>query len=150
MSRWRRARLWIRWAVRDARRQRLQVLSIALLLALGVGMYAAMSSMSVWRVNSADASFAASRMHDLRVALVEGSTAPEGVLRSALARSAASRDVTAAAERLVVSTQVNASTPGRTITVPGRIVGSPATAEIDKLHVRRGRLSEAGGAVGVE
>jgi putative ABC transport system permease protein len=150
MSRSRRARLWIRWAVRDARRQRLQVLSIALLLALGVGMYAAMSSMSVWRVDSADASFAASRMHDLRVALVEGSTAPEGVLRSALARSAASRDVTAAAERLVVSTQVNASTPGRTIIVPGRIVGSPATAEIDRLHVRRGRLSEAGGAVALE
>ena len=54
---------------------RLQVLSIALLLALGVGMYAAMSSMSAWRVDSADASFAALRMHDLRVALVEGTTA---------------------------------------------------------------------------
>ena len=54
MGRWRRARLWTRWALRDARRHRLQVLSIALLLALGVGMYAAMSSMSVWRVDSAD------------------------------------------------------------------------------------------------
>ena len=50
-----------------------------------------MSSMSVWRVDSADASFAALRMHDLRVSLVEGSTAREGALRSALARSGAAR-----------------------------------------------------------
>src|SRR5512145_3145555 len=119
MVRRRRARLWIRWAVRDARRRWLQVVSIALLLALGVGMYGAMSSMSVWRVDSADASFAALRMHDLRVSLVEGSTAPEGALRSALARSGARGAVGAAAERLVVSTQVDASNGGRTIIVPG-------------------------------
>ncbi|HEY5276980.1 MAG TPA: hypothetical protein VIK38_10705, partial [Coriobacteriia bacterium] len=85
----RRQRLWLRWAARDARRHRFQVLSIALLLALGVGMFAAMSSMAVWRVDSADSSFAALQMHDLRFSLVEGSTAPEGVLRSALARSGA-------------------------------------------------------------
>jgi putative ABC transport system permease protein len=139
MARWRRARLWIRWALRDARRHRLQVVSIALLLALGVGMYAAMSSMSVWRVDSADASFAALRMHDLRVSLVEGSTAPEGALRSALARSGARGDVAAAAERLVVSTQVDASSGGRTIIVPGRIVGTPPDAGVDKLDIRAGR-----------
>jgi putative ABC transport system permease protein len=125
MARWRRARFWVRWALRDARRHRLQVLSIALLLALGVGMYAAMSSMSVWRVDSADSSFAALHMHDLRVSLVEGSTTRKGALRSALAGSGAVDDVVAAAERLVVSTQVDASIGGRTIIVPGRIVGTP-------------------------
>ena len=121
----RRASLWLRWAVRDARRHRFQVLSIAVLLALGIGMFAAMSSMSVWRVDSADASFGALRMHDLRVSLAEGSTAPEGSLRGALARSGASREVGAAAERLVLPTQVDASRAGRTIIVPGRIVGTP-------------------------
>ena len=143
MGRWRRARLWTRWAVRDARRHRLQVLSIALLLALGVGMYAAMSSMSAWRVDSADASFAALRMHDLRVTLVEGSTAPQGALRSALVRSAARGDVAAAAERLVVSTQVDASTRGRTLIVPGRIVGTLPGAAVDTLHVSSGGLPTA-------
>ena len=109
----------------DARRHRWQVLSIALLLALGVGMFSAMSSMSVWRVDSADSSFAALRMHDLRVSLVEGSTAREGALRSALERSAARADVAAARERLVVATQVDASAPeDQTIRVPGRIVGT--------------------------
>ena len=124
------------------------MLSIALLLALGVGMYAAMSSMSVWRVDSADASFAALRMHDLRVTLVEGSTAAEGALRSALTRSSARAGVAAAAERLVVSTQVDASTRGRTIIVPGRIVGTPPGADVDTLHAASGRVpaADAGGS----
>ena len=151
MGRRRRARLWIRWALRDARRHRLQVLSIALLLALGVGMYAAMSSMSVWRVDSADASFAALRMHDLRVSLVEGSTAPEGALRFVLNRSGARADVAAAAERLVVPTQVDASSGGRTIMVPGRIVGAPpGRAEVDNFDIRSGRPPTGGGTVALE
>ena len=146
MPRRHRARFWIRWALRDARRHGLQVLSIALLLALGVGMFAAMSSMSIWRVDSADSSFAALRMHDLRVSLVEGTTAPEGRLRAALAGSAARDDVTAAAERLVVSTQVDASTRGRSIIVPGRLVGTPPGARVDTLHARAGRLPGAASA----
>lgn len=149
MVRWRRARLWIRWALRDAHRHRFQVLSIALLLALGVGMYAAMSSMSAWRVDSADASFAALRMHDLRVSLVEGSTVREGALRSALAGSVARDDVETAAERLVFSTQVDASTGGRTNIVPGRIVGTPPGAGVDTLAIRSGRHA-TGGAVALE
>jgi putative ABC transport system permease protein len=150
MARWRRARFWVRWALRDARRHRLQVLSIALLLALGVGMYAAMSSMSVWRVDSADSSFAALHMHDLRVSLVEGSTTRKGALRSALAGSGAVDDVVAAAERLVVSTQVDASIGGRTIIVPGRIVGTPPGADVDTLDMRTGRLATDGRAVALE
>jgi putative ABC transport system permease protein len=128
----------MRWARRDARRHRLQVLSIALLLALGVGMYGAISSMSVWRVDSADASFAALRMHDLRLTLTEGSSAPEGTLQAALARGEARADVAAAAERLVVRTQVDASSRRRTIIVPGRLVGSAPGGEVDSLALRAG------------
>ena len=149
MHRRRRATFWIRWAVRDARRHRLQVLSIALLLALGVGMYAAMSSMSTWRVDSADASFAELRMHDLRFSLVEGGTAAQGDLRAALAASGAGGEVAAAAERLVVPTQVDASGSGRTVIVPGRIVGTPAGSDVDTLSTRAGR-PPAGGTVALE
>src|SRR5512145_120407 len=105
MSRWRRARFWVRWAWRDARLHLRQLVSIGLLLALGIGLYAAMSSMAVWRVDSADSSFTALRMHDLRLTLVEGSTAPEGTLSATLAGSDAADDVAAAAERLVVPSQ---------------------------------------------
>ena len=138
--------LWIRWAMRDMRRQRFQVVSIALLLALGVGMYASMTSMSTWRVDSADASFAALRVHDLRVTLSEGSTAPEGTLGDALDAGGVRSDVAAAAERLVVPTQVDASTGGRRIIVPGRIVGASPRAGVDRLDVRRGRRATAAGA----
>jgi len=87
VSRLQRARLWGVWALRDARNRGLQVASIALLLALGVGMYTALSSMAAWRTRSADASFAALRMHDLRVSLVAGSYAKEGALRRATVHS---------------------------------------------------------------
>ena len=140
MTRGRRARLRIRWVLRDARRQRRQVLAIALLLALEVGMYAALSSMSAWRVSSADESFAALRMHDLRVALAEGGTAREGALRAALNDAGVRGQVAAAAERLVLPTQVDASRAGRTIIVPGRIVGTPAGGQVDALDRRAGRL----------
>ena len=140
MSRWRRARFWVRWAWRDARLHLRQLVSIGLLLALGIGLYAAMSSMAVWRVDSADSSFTALRMHDLRLTLVEGSTAPEGTLSATLAGSDAADDVAAAAERLVVPSQVDASTRTRTIIVPGRIVGTPTGADVDTLSAREGRL----------
>jgi hypothetical protein len=146
VSRRRRARLWIRWTLRDARRHRAQVLSIALLLALGIGMYAAMSSMSIWRVQSADASFAALRMHDLRVALVGTGTVRTGALRAALTDSGASGDVAAARERLVVATQVDASRRGATVIVPGRIVGTAPGGGVDQIALRGGAApSEAAG-----
>lgn len=144
MNRGQRARLWIRWALRDARRHRGQVLSIALLLALGVGMYAAMSSMSVWRVRSADASFSMLRMHDLRVSLLQGDFVAEGALQAALRDSGADDQTAAAAERLVVPTQVDASTRGRTIIVPGRLVGTPPGSDVDTLATRSGTLPPSG------
>lgn len=138
MRRVRRGGLWVRWALRDARRHRAQVLTIALLLALGVGMYASMSSMSVWRVASADASFEALGMHDLRFSLVEGSTVGEGQLLEALRDADADGDVLASAERLAAETQVDASQDGRAVIVPGRIVGTPSSSTVDMLALRRG------------
>src|SRR5512142_2058193 len=101
MSRPQRFRLWVRWALRDARRRWVQVISIGLLLALGVGMYSAMSSMSGWRTASADASFAALTSHDLRVAVASGSYVEAGRLSAALKAIPDRQLVSAAEERLV-------------------------------------------------
>jgi putative ABC transport system permease protein len=139
MSRPQRFRLWVRWALRDARRRWLQVTSIGLLLALGVGMYSAMSSMAGWRTASADASFAALRSHDLRVSLVSGSYADSGQLTRALSTIRDRRLVSAAKERLVVATQVDASVGRRSIIVPGRIVGAAVDPTVDRLATVRGR-----------
>ena len=143
MSGSRRSRLWAIWALRDARRRWPQVISIALLLALGVGMYSAMSSMSAWRKDSATASFAALRMHDLRVSLAEGSYAPQGTLARALDGIPGRGAVTASGERLVVPTQVDASTSRRSIIVPGRLVGAPVGGTVDTLDVVHGRALRA-------
>jgi putative ABC transport system permease protein len=116
-----------------------QVFSIGLLLALGVGMYSAMSSMGAWRTASADASFAALRSHDLRVSLVPGSYVNAGRLRAALAGIPDRGSVSAAEERLVVPTQVDASHGHRSIIVPGRIVGMPVSPTIDQLASVSGR-----------
>jgi putative ABC transport system permease protein len=121
----------------------MQVLSIALLLALGVGMYSGMSSMSTWRTDSATASFTALRMHDLRLSLPDGSLVRGGALKSALANSSAVGDIRAAEERLVVPTQVDASVGGRSIIVPGRLVGAPVAANVDTLDMIRGRRLRA-------
>jgi len=134
-----RLRLWVSWALRDARRRWVQVISIGLLLALGVGMYSAMSSMGAWRAASADASFAALRSHDLRVSLVPGSYVNAGRLRATLAGIPDRGLVSAAEERLVVPTQVDASRGRRSIIVPGRIVGMPVSPTVDQLASVRGR-----------
>jgi putative ABC transport system permease protein len=125
--------------LRDARKRWLQVTAIGVLLALGVGMYSAMSSMSSWRTASADASFAALRMHDLRVSLTPGSYVAEDTLARALAVIANRASVSAAEERLVMPTQVDASTGGRSIIVPGRIVGQAANPSVDGLDKVQGR-----------
>ena len=143
MNRSRRTRRWMVWAVRDARSRWLQVVSIAALLGLGVGMYSAMSSMAAWRTRSAHASFDALRMHDLRVSLAEGSYARAGTLERALARIPARGQVSGAEERLVAPTQVDASTRGRTVIVPGRVVGAPVGGSVDTLRVYRGRSLRA-------
>jgi putative ABC transport system permease protein len=127
------------WAARDARQRWLQVISIGLLMALGVGMYSAMSSMSRWRTDSADASFATLRMHDLRVSLAAGSYVRMGTLMQALNTIHDRGSVTAGEERLVVPTQVDASTSRRSIIVPGRIVGAPLAAPVDGVSVVSGR-----------
>ena len=139
MGRRRRTRMWAMWGLRDARRRWLQVLSIALLLALGSGMYSAMSSMARWRIDSADASFAALRMHDLRLSLAEGAYVPEGTLRGLLDRLPEGVEVTAAEERLMVPVQVDASSAGERILVPGRVVGSAVAPAVDALAIPAGR-----------
>ena len=48
-------RLWftLRWSARDLRRKWLQVAAIALVIAIGTGVYSALGSTSTWRRASA-------------------------------------------------------------------------------------------------
>jgi putative ABC transport system permease protein len=128
----------LRWSARDLRRRWLQVAAIALIIAIGTGIYSALGSTATWRRESNDASFAALGMYDLRVAAATGVDAPQGAMLAALDRVDDGL-VAHAEERLVAPIQVDASTDDTTILVPGRIVGSDASAQLNRVWVQPGR-----------
>lgn len=135
--------LWLRWSWRDLRSRWPLVCVIALVIALGTGTYAALLSTSAWRTRSNDASFALLHTHDLRVALAKGSTVPEGYLTALTRGLPHSSDVTAARERLILPTQVEASGG---ILVSGELVGSGGGfgAPVDAVNVSSGRAAAPG------
>ncbi|MCH7800178.1 MAG: FtsX-like permease family protein [Chloroflexi bacterium] len=115
--------LILRWSWRDLRARWIQVAAIALVIAIGTGTYAGLTSTSVWREMSNEASFNVTNMYDFRVQLGTGSFVPQGTLIDRLMGSPLAGSVREAEERLIVSTQVSVDTPEQTIIVPGRIVG---------------------------
>jgi putative ABC transport system permease protein len=121
------------------------VAAIALVIALGTGTFAGLSSTANWREASSDRSYEALNMFDLRVRSAEGAAVPRGALLSAV--ESIPNLVATAEERLILPTQVDASTAEETILVPGMLMGvdlSGGGPDLNGLHVQRGRaLTEA-------
>jgi len=136
-------RLWLRWSWRDLRRRRVQVVAIAVVIAIGTGLATGLSSVKAWRTTSNDASFAALRYHAVRAALPEGGFAREGSLARVVARAPGAAAVR---ERLVLPTQVDASRPGKVALVPGVLIGQRIDPRpvVDGLAADRGRLLRPG------
>lgn len=118
----------LRWSLRDLRKKWLQVGAIALVIAIGTGLYSALSGSATWRYESNDLSFAATGMYDLRVRSTEGLDAEQGEMLAVLATLPDPTVIAHAEERLVFDTQVDASTDTESIRVPGRIVGLDVSA----------------------
>lgn len=133
---------YLRWSWRDLRARWLQVMAIALIIAIGSGVYAGLSSSSGWRRESYDASYRALGLHDLRVELATGSFVDAGRLKSVLMGV---DGVARAESRLLAGTQVDVSRGaegnGSALLVPGRLVGIDIVGgnEIDRVSVRTGR-----------
>lgn len=136
--------LLLRWSGRDLRSRWLQVAAIAMVIALGTGSYAGLSNVTRWRRASTDHGYQVLNMYDLRVQLAQGSTVPQGGLAAAVRELPGLEQ---AEERLIVDTQVDASTGGETILVPGSIYGVRAgegLPAVNGFSVPEGRaLSEA-------
>ena len=116
----------------------------AIIIAIGTGTFAGLGGTSAWRVRSQDASYAALRYHDLRVRLPVNVDVPEGDLAAAIGSIPDADQVAVASERLIVATQIDASSGGRTVLVPGEIVGMDPKAAVDQLHLSSGRMGRAG------
>ncbi|MCP5027243.1 MAG: ABC transporter permease [Actinomycetia bacterium] len=147
----------LRWAARDLRQRWVQVAVIALIIAIGTGVYSALGSTATWRRQSNDASFELTGMYDLRVKATEGADAPTGSMLDVLGGLSDPTVVADAEERLITATQVDASTAGETILVPGRIIGldlsddGPALTSVfvEDGHGRTLSTADSGQAVAV-
>jgi putative ABC transport system permease protein len=136
------AGLWVRWSWRDLRARWLQVAAIAMVVALGTGTYAGLSSTSAWRRLTYDDSYEVLGAHDLLVTTAEGTTVDADALRQALGGLDRPEWLADVSLRLTVPTQIDASTPGETILVPGRLVGvelGDGGPSVDRLDVTAGR-----------
>jgi putative ABC transport system permease protein len=141
--------LWLRWSMRDLRARWLQVAAIAFIIAIGTGLYSGLSSTSEWRKVSYGESFRSLHMYDLRAALSSGSYVDATELVGLTGSIPHAADVRAAEARLVVPTQVDASTDDSTILVPGRIVGvdvSDGGPHVNGIDATAGRGLRAGDA----
>ena len=118
---------WLRWSRRDFRRRWVQIVATALILAGGVGAFAGLGGIQQWRDRSVDKSLAAARADSTRVDLSSNSYVRAGRLRSALAGLPAGT-LAGAEERLVVTSQIDASRPGKAILSPARLIGVPTRA----------------------
>jgi putative ABC transport system permease protein len=120
----------------------MRVAVIALIIALGTGAYSGLSSNTAWRRISADHNYELLNMYDLRVRLSTGSQVNEGSMIEQLDRLAHPGWITGAEERLIVPTQVDASTPGEAILVRGVLVGVPVEnggPSINQVYAAEGR-----------
>jgi putative ABC transport system permease protein len=120
----RRLALLLRWSWRDLRSHWAKVVAIALVIAIGTGGYAGLTSTAEWRRVSYDTSYSRLAMYDLRVDLATGSFVPEGSLADAVAAIPHAGWISGVEERLLVPTQVDASAGDATILARGEITGS--------------------------
>lgn len=138
--------LLLRWSVRDFRSRWLHVSLIALVVAVGTGMYAGLMSTSNWSELSYDASYDVANMHDLRVQLTSGSLTESGSLAEAVRATSIHGQIAETEERLLVPIQVDASTETRSILVRGILIGVPLAEDgprINRLVASVGRTLAA-------
>ena len=141
--------LFLKWSLRDLRARWVQVGAIALIIAIGSGLYSGLSSTSEWRRVSYDASFEKLHMYDLHGTLSTGSYVDATQLAEAVRTIPHAADVRAAEPRLILPTQVDASHAGQTVLVPGRIVGvdvSGGGPHVNGISAEKGRALQPGDA----
>lgn len=138
--------LWLRWSWRDLRERWLQVVVIALIIALGTGVYVGLGSTTPWRLYSARASYDLLNMYDLRVTLTNGSSANQEQFLAAVRNIEHAAWIKAAEPRLIEPVFVHASHQGQEIWARGRLIGvdvSDGGPHVAGIYVNAGRALSA-------
>ncbi len=140
--------LWARWIARDFRHHGPAVIAIGLVVAIGTGVFAGLGSTATWRRESNDESFAALSVHDLEVRLSPGTFTSEGALAAAVRGIDDASALDHVVERLVVDSQIDASSGGDTVLVAARLVGMriDEPQAVDALWISSGSVPPAGTA----
>jgi putative ABC transport system permease protein len=139
--------MWMRWSWRDLRSRWVQVVVIALIIALGVGAYSGLSSNTRWRQITADNAYDLLNMYDLRVELADGSAVDAGSMIAVVEKADHGGAVTGAEERLRVPNQVSTSTTDGEIVVRGEVIGvsvSDGGPKVNAIHPKAGRSLDEG------
>ncbi len=136
--------LTLRWAFRDAKARWVQVAGIALMIAIGTGLFAGLSSFTHWRIISNEESLQLTNMYDVRARLSEGAFLPQNSL-AAIAEDV--DGVEAVEERLIAGTQAEVETDDGPVLVRARTIGvdmSDGGPHVNGVEVIAGRgISEA-------
>ncbi len=142
-------RLLLRWSWRDLRSHWAKVVAIALVIAIGTGGYAGLTATAEWRRASYDINYRQLEMYDLRVDLATGGMIDQGDLAAIISALPDPGVVRAFEERLIVPTQVDASSDNETVLVRSEITGadfSGAGPQVNGYHAFTGRLLDEGDA----
>jgi len=134
--------LWLKWSLRDLRQRWLQVVAIAMIIALGTGAYCGLGSNTPWRLKSLDESYAMLNMYDLKMAPTPGGYLDADDLGQVVDAIEGVQD---SEMRLILPTFVDASTQDQTVAVSGRVIGVEVSAggpTINGIHVTAGRALE--------
>ncbi|MGB5432536.1 MAG: FtsX-like permease family protein [Acidimicrobiia bacterium] len=139
--------MWMRWSWRDLRSRWVQVVVIALIIALGVGAYSGLSSNTRWRQITADNAYDVLNMYDLRVELADGSAVDAGSMVGVVANADRNGIVADAEERLRVPNQVATPTKDGDIVVRGEVIGvsiADGGPKINAIYPKAGRSLDEG------
>ena len=139
--------MWLRWSWRDLRSRWVQVVVIALIIALGVGAYSGLSSNTRWRQITADNAYDLLNMYDLRVELADGSAVEAGSMVAVVENADRNGVVADAEERLRVPNQVATTTKDGDIVVRGEVIGvsiADGGPTVNAVYPKAGRSLEDG------
>lgn len=141
----RRVGFWLRWSLRDLRRRWLQVIATALVMAIGVAVFAGLGGLRTFREDSATASFAFQKLHDIRVTMADDDFAQEGELKQAIrAAGPELAGATVIQERLLAPTQIDGRPAGNDeVLTPGLLIGVPVGDDqakaVDTVNIDAGQ-----------